>query len=131
MIEDMLESLRTRDHAIEELLIILDTAALPGSPDYTRSYFKSRSPADRVNETIIYKEHINRKLLAQKKDRNKLVSECRRELLKIHDTTLRKIIYHKFYFHESWKTAASRYGLSEGAAKMRWKRYLKSLSRKE
>ena len=101
---------------------------LPLGVDPTGIHAHRGTLSDSTMNRLLYREALYRKLEIAQKEKASIKAACQKELDMIPDPILRKAVFYKFYHHESWKKAAARCGISEGALKMRWRRYQKQQS---
>ena len=106
MVEQLLENLCIKDRACRELELQKKLILLPPGINYADAHVHRGTHSDSTMNRLLYREKLD----------------------SIPDPVLRKAIIYRFYHHESWKKAAARCGISEGALKMRWRRYQKRQS---
>jgi hypothetical protein len=128
MVEQLLENLFIKDRACKELELQKKLILLPPGIDYADAHLHRGTHSDSTMNRLLYREKLARRLKKAQKEKASITAACQKELDLIPDPVLRRAIIHRYYHHESWRKAAARCGISEGALKMRWRRYQKRQS---
>ena len=128
MVEQLLENLCIKDRACRELELQKKLILLPPGINYADAHVHRGTHSDSTMNRLLYREKLARRLEKALKEKASIKAACQKELDLIPDPVLRRAIIHRYYHHESWRKAAARCGISEGALKMRWRRYQKRQS---
>lgn len=128
MVEQLLKNLNIKDQACRELELQKKLVLLPLGIDYADTHSHRGTHSDSTMNRLLYREALARRLKKAQEEKARINAACQKELGLIPDPVLRRAILYRFYHHESWKKAATRCGISEGALKMRWRRYQKQQS---
>lgn len=125
MIEKLLENLHAKDLACKEIELQRRMILLPLGVNYADIHVHRGTHSDNTMNRLLYREALSRTLKKAQAEKASINAACKKELDRIPDPVLRKAVFYRFYHHENWKKAAARCGISEGALKMRWRRYQK------